>query len=62
MVVLDEQEHPVFKRKGSDLFMELVSAMSSQVSISIQYERVLSTITIDFIAFIFSVTPRLAPA
>ena len=53
MVVLDEQEHPVFKRKGSDLLMELVSAMSSQVSISIQYELVLSTITMDFIAFIF---------
>lgn len=51
VVVLDEQEHPVFKRKGSDLFMELVSAMSSQVSISVQYELELSAITLWHLYF-----------
>ena len=44
MVVLDEQDHPVFKRKGSDLLMELVSTMSSQVSMSVGYEIVLSAV------------------
>ena len=55
MVVLDEQEHPVFKRKGSDLLMELVSTMSSQVSMSIGCEMVLSAINtmhLHFMAFI----------
>ena len=27
MIVLDERDHPVFKRKGSDLFMELVRTL-----------------------------------
>ena len=27
VIVLDERDHPVFKRKGSDLFMELVRTL-----------------------------------
>ena len=53
MVVLDEQDHRVFKRKGSDLLMELVSVMSSQVSMSVGCEMVLSAVnTMHFMAFI----------
>ena len=64
MVVLDEQDHPVFKRKGSDLLMELVSTMSSQVSMSVGYEIVLFAVnTMHFMGFTcYQLGSQLTPA